>query len=484
VGDSKISCCVSLIFDVNIATLMFVQSAVRLAWQAISAREKADGAMPPCLQTRFAWLELKGGTMSKVRLVIVVVMAEVVFALGAHAAPPPATFQQLAELTPSVRGANDWFGFSIAASGNTVVVGAFDANIEQFGTVYVYVKPANGWANMTQIATLTSSDSGQGFGTSVAISGNTVVVGAADTSNFNHPAAAGPGSAYVFVMPAGGWHDMTETAKLTASDGKNGDAFGDSVAISGNTIAVGAFFATDSSGNSFAGKSYVFVRPGSGWAGDLNETAKLTANDSELLNYMGASVGISGGTVVVGAYGHNNFQGVAYVFVKPSNGWKNMTQTAELSSSDGAGSDDFGFSAAIIGDTIVIGAPNARNSKGSAYVFVEPSSGWTNMTQTSELIAGNGVQFQSFGQSVATNGKVVVVGAPSTTVGSNFGQGAAYVFAKPASGWRNRQSNLELIASDGAANDGFGLSVAISGTTVFAGAPKNTTPGAAYVFGQ
>jgi hypothetical protein len=422
--------------------------------------------------------------MSKVRVVLTVLMAEIFFAIGVHASPPPAAFQQLAELTPSVRGANDWFGFSIAASGNTAVVGAFDANIEQFGTVYVYVKPSSGWTNMTQVATLTSSDSGQGFGTSVAISGNTIVVGAADTSNFNDPAAAGPGAAYVFVMPAGGWHDMTETAKLTASDGNNGDAFGDSVAISGNTIAVGAFFATDSSGNSFAGKSYVFVRPSSGWSGNLNETAELTANDSELLNYMGASVGISGGTVVAGAYGHNNFQGVAYVFARPSTGWKNMTQTAELSSADGAGSDDFGFSAAISGDTVVMGAPNARNSKGAAYVFVKPSTGWSNMTQTCELIARNGVQFQSFGQSVATNGKVVVVGAPSTTVGSNFGQGAGYVFAKPASGWRNQQSSLELVANDGAANDGFGVSVGIGGTTMFAGAPKNTTPGAAYVFGQ
>ena len=423
--------------------------------------------------------------MTKIRLIalLVLVFAQVAMA-GERQAGPLVSLKQLAELTPSVRGANDWFGFSIAASGNTVVVGAFDANIEQFGTVYVYVKPSGGWANMTQVATLTSSDSGQGFATSVAISGNTIVVGAANTSNFGDPAAAGPGAAYVYVMPSGGWHDMTETAKLTASDGKNGDAFGDSVAISGNTIAVGAFFATDSSGNTFAGRSYVFVRPASGWAGDLHETGKLTASDSQLLNYMGDSVGISGDTIVVGSYGHNNFQGTAYVFVKPANGWVNMTQTAELSSSDGAGSDDFGFSAAISGDTVVIGAPNARTSKGAAYVFVKPSNGWLSMTQTGELIANNSVQFESFGQSVAITSKLVVVGAPSATIGSNFGQGGAYVFPKPASGWKNQISNLELTASDGAANDGFGLSVGIGGTTIFAGAPKNTTPGAAYVFGQ
>src|ERR1700730_18525607 len=167
------------------------------------------------------------------------VLVAVVFLNAAllYAAAPPSTLVQVAELTPSTRATNDWFGISIAVSGNTVVVGDFDANIETFGAVYVYVKPASGWANMTQVAKLTSSDGGEGFGTSVAISGNIVVVGAANTSNFDAP-AAGPGAAYVFVAPASGWTDMTETAKLTASDGKPGDAFGDSVSMSGKTIAV------------------------------------------------------------------------------------------------------------------------------------------------------------------------------------------------------------------------------------------------------
>jgi len=389
---------------------------------------------------------------------------------------------QLAELTPSVRANNDWFGFSIAVSGNTVVVGAFDANIEQYGTVYVYVKPATGWTDMTEVAKLTSSDNGEGFGTSVAISGNTIIVGAANTSNFDAP-AAGPGAAYVFVKPASGWTDTTESAKLTASDGQPGDAFGDSVSISANTIAVGAFFASDASGNSFAGKSYVFVRPSTGWTGNLNETAKLTASDSQLVNYMGASVAISGSTVVAGSYGHNNFQGVAYVFVEPTSGWTNMTQTAELSASDGKSSADFGFSSAISGNTAVIGAVNAHSSKGAAYVFVEPSTGWTNMTQTAELTAANAIQFDSFGQSVGISGNVVVVGAPGATVGANQLQGAVYVFIKPATGWKNTSKAKELSASDGAANDNLGVSAGISGATIVAGAPHSSTPGSAYVFG-
>jgi FG-GAP repeat len=397
------------------------------------------------------------------------------------AAPASASRVQIAELTPSVRATNDWFGFSIAVSGNTVVVGDFDANIEQFGAAYVYVKPASGWTNMTQVAKLTSSDNGQGFGTSVAISGNIIVVGAANTSNFAN-VAAGPGAAYVFVEPASGWTDMTETAKLTASDGMAGDAFGNSVSISGSTIAVGAFFAADSSGNSFAGKAYVFVKPTGGWTGNLNETAKLTASDSQLLNYMGASITNNGDTVVVGAYGHNNFQGVAYVFVRPASGWSSATQTAELTASDGHGSNDFGFSSAISGNTVVVGAVNAGSGRGGGYVFVKPAGGWSNMTQTAKLIAANATQGDSFGQSVAINANTVVIGAPGATVGTNQGQGAAYLYVKPANGWRNASNATELTASDGAASNNLGVSVSTNGPRVFAGAPKSNAPGTAYVF--
>lgn len=403
-----------------------------------------------------------------------------------HAATPPVTLVQLAELTPSSRATNDWFGISIAVSGNTVVVADFDPNIETYGAVYVYVKPASGWTNMTQVAKLTSSDNGEGFGIAVSISGDTVVVGAANPSNFaarSSAPSAQPGAAYIFVKPASGWTDMTETAKLTASDGQPGDAFGDSVSINGPTVAIGAIFATDSSGNSNAGKAYVFTRPPTGWAGNLNETAKLTASDSTFLNYLGASVAVSGNTIVAGAYGHNNFQGAAYVFVEPAGGWVNRTQNAELTASDGAGSADFGFSSAIVGNTVLIGAPNAFNSKGAGYIFVKPSTGWATMTQTAELRGPNGAQAAGFGQSVSISGNAILIGAPGTTVGSNASQGAAFLFIKPSTGWRTTTKASELTASDGAPNDVMGVSVSISGPTAVAGAPKSSTPGSAYVFG-
>lgn len=399
---------------------------------------------------------------------------------------PSANWAQLAELTPSVRQNQDWFGISIAISGNTVVVGAFDSNTEQFGSVYVFVKPTGGWANMTQTAKLTSSDNGQGFGISVAISGNTIVVGAANPSNFSNQ-AAGPGAAYVFVKPANGWTDATENAKLTASDGVNGDAFGNSVAINGNTVAVGAIFANDSQGDNFAGKAYVFVKPSSGWSGGLNQTAELTATDSGLLSYMGCSVAVSGNTVVTGSYGQNNFQGSAYVFVEPAGGWTNMTQTAELTTSNGKASDFFGFSVSISGNTVVAGAPSAANTYGAAYIYVEPANGWaTTSTFTAELGAPDAVQGDSFGQSVAIadNGAAIAVGAPSANVGSNSAQGATYAYVQPKNGWKTtRHAYAEPVASDGAAFDGLGVSIALDGKTMVAGAVKSGPPGEAYVFG-
>jgi hypothetical protein len=420
--------------------------------------------------------------MPRVRWSLVVLGLGLLCVMNGWAATPPVTWAQLAELTPTVRATNDWFGNSIAISGNTVVVGDFDANIESYGAVYVYVKPVGGWTNMTQVAKLTSSDNGEGFGTSVSISGNTVVVGAANTSNFGAP-QAGPGAAYVFVKPASGWTDMTESAKLTASDGQPGDAFGDSVSISGNTIAVGAFFATDSSGNSFAGKAYVFERPRRGWTGDLNETAELTASDSQLLNYMGASITTNGNTVVAGSYGHNNFQGAAYVFTKPASGWANATQTAELTASDGGGSNDFGFCAAMNGNTVLLGAPGAGGFKGEGYVFVEPSGGWVNMTETAKLRTSTATSGDSFGQSAAISSNAAVIGAPGATVGGNFGQGSAYVFVKPSGGWASTTHATELTASDGVGNDNFGLSAGVSGTTIVIGQIGNSNPGTAYVFG-
>jgi hypothetical protein len=204
-----------------------------------------------------------------------------------------------------------------------------------------------------------------GFGGSVAISGETVVVGAVgDISS--------QGAAYVFVKPGGGWSGaLTQTANLIASDGAMNDYFGGSVAISGDTVVVGA--QGDSvDANTAQGSAYVFVKPGGGWSGTLTQTAKLTASDGATSNLFGHSVAVSGDTVVIGAYYANSYQGSAYIFVKPGEGWSGaLTQTAKLIASDGVGYDFFGDPVAVSGDTVVVGAIGNRNpSWGSTYVFV------------------------------------------------------------------------------------------------------------------
>jgi hypothetical protein len=171
-----------------------------------------------------------------------------------------------------------------------------------------------------------------------------------------------------------------QKAKFTASDAVTIDMLGRSIAISGDTIVVGAFW-----DDSFKGSAYVFVKPGSGWA-TATETAKLTASDGAGKDYFGISVAISGDTIVVGAYLDDSYigSGSAYVFVKPGSGWttalpSTLNETAKLTVSDAS---QFGYSVAISGDTVVVGAVYDVSNKGSAYVFVKPGSGWTTALPT------------------------------------------------------------------------------------------------------
>jgi hypothetical protein len=148
-------------------------------------------------------------------------------------------------------------------------------------------------------------------------------------------------------------------------------------------------------------------------------------------------------------------------------------QLAELTASDGTSGDTFGASVSISGNTVVVGSPNSNNRQGAAYVFVRPASGWANLTQTAKLTASDGADAK-LGSSVSISGDTIVVGAPSQPVfhrfNSNHFRGVAYVFVKPASGWADMKPTAKLTASDGAPGDFMGLSVGISGNTIVVGA--------------
>ena len=398
-------------------------------------------------------------------------------------------------LTASDGAAGDQFGRSVAVSGDTVVVGvpSDDDNGFNAGSAYVFVEPGGGWAgSLTPDAQLTASDgaASDSFGFSVAVSGDTVVVG----RTFRDGGATDSGSAYVFVEPSGGWTgSLTEDAKLTASDGAARDQFGFAVAVSGDTVVVGAQGDDDNGSNS--GSAYVFVAPGGGWAGSLTQDAKLTAGDGEASDQFGLSVAVSGDTVVIGVHGdddNGSNSGSAYVFVEPGGGWAgSLTEDAKLTASDGAVDDRFGRSVAVSGDTVVVGAAvddDDGTDSGSAYVFVEPGGGWAgSLTEDAKLTASDGAAGNQFGFSVAVSGDTVVVGAHQDDNNDGPLAGSAWFFVEPGGGWAGSLTeDAKLAASDGAAGDRLGFSTAVSVDTVVVGAPgdgdNGSNSGSAYVF--
>ena len=332
-----------------------------------------------------------------------------------------------------------------------------------------------------EAAKLTASDglAADRFGAAVAVSGTTIVVGA----NFDDVGANNSqGSAYVFVEPPGGWTNAVQSAHLFASDGALSDQFGEAVAISGNTVVVGAHTA----GASNIGAAYVYVKPPTGWSGSRTESARLVAANAPVSLQLGGAVAISGNTVVAGAPSFSGARGAAYVFTAPGGIWTGtVNESARLSASDAAVNDNFGGAVAVDGNTIVVGAQlddilAAGDDEGSAYVFVKPAAGWSGLlSQNAKLTASDGATTgaldDNFANAVDVSGDTVVVGAAFDDVGANANQGSVYVFAKPAAGWAGLLTETAHLtgstaAAPGGANDQFGTSVAISGGTVAVGA--------------
>ena len=274
-------------------------------------------------------------------------------------------------------------------------------------------------------------------------------------------------------------------AELTASDGATWEIFGYSVAVDGDTMVAAAPYDNDN-GNA-SGSAYVFIRQSGTWS----QAAKLTASDGALYDQFGYSVAVDGDTVVVGArYDDDNGSnsGSAYVFTKPGAGWTSTSTAAKLTASDGAADDWFGASVAVDGDTVVVGASlddDNGSTSGSAYVFTKPENGWTSTSTAAKLTASDGAAADWFGASVAVDGDTVVAGAYGDDDNGDK-SGSAYLFTKPENGWTSTNTAAKLTASDGAASDYFGYSVAVDGDTVVAGAywddDNGDKSGSAYLF--
>jgi outer membrane protein assembly factor BamB len=383
-----------------------------------------------------------------------IVLSSLMF-VSAHA---EAQFTETFKLTASDGAANDEFGSyisspSVAVSGTTAVVGAH---------LHDHVGVGNQSGGAYIFDTTTGNElfelipsgfaSLDAFGYSVAVSGNIAVVGALGDDE----EAESAGVAYVFDTTTG-----NQLVKLTASDAVAGDKLGGAVAVSGTTALVGT-----KDHNSDAGAVYVFDTTTG------NELFKLTASDAAGGDHFGGSVAVSGNIAVIGARDNDdagNSSGAAYVFDTTTG-----NELFKLTATSADAYDFFGCSVAVSGNIAVIGAffdDGAASDAGAAYVF-DTTTG----NELFKLTPSDGATDDYFGSSVAVSGNIAVIGALyDDDTGTN--SGSVYIFDTT-----NGNELFKLTASDAASRDEFGSSVAASGDLVVIGAPGvNDDTGATYV---
>jgi len=306
---------------------------------------------------------------------------------------------------------DDEFGVAVSIHDDVVVIGATsdEDNGAFSGSAYVFRLDGSEWV---QEAKLLASDGAMwdGFGGSVSISGNRVIIGAhGDDDNGDLS-----GSAYVFRHDSAGW---VEETKLLPADGTMWSDFGFSVSVSGNTAIVGA----PHDHNENSGAAYVFRYDGVGWV----EEAKLLFPDGEEWGRFGCSVSIAGDIAVIGAQWDNDngfASGSAYVFRYNGTDW---VEEAKLLPTDGEGNEEFGCSVSISDNRAVIGASKDDDNgtgSGSAYVFRHDGTQWV---EEAKLLASDGTTYDSFGRAVSISGDTAVLGAD----GDDF-SGSSYVFER------------------------------------------------------
>ncbi len=377
-----------------------------------------------------------------------------------------------AKLLAGDGAASDNFGRSVAVAGNTIVVGApnddtaFGANS---GSAYVFLRRPQSlrWAQAAQLR----PDDGAAndfFGTALAMTDSTLVVGSpAD----DHPGVANAGSAYVFTRPRDPASNWPQQAKLVAADGAMDDAFGSAVAISSNTVIIGAP-ENDNAKGSDAGAAYVFLRWGVAWS----PQAKLLFNTGMPNDRFGFAVAISGDTAVVGAPGYDvpaADSGAALVFVRSRQAW---SQAASLLPPGAESSDLFGYSVAVSGQVVAVGSPGASAGSvnpdaGAVFTFKRQGAAWP---MQSKLQPNAATSIAQFGRSVALAGNLLIGGAPFNNTTAGTAAGSAFLYSFDA---RNGWFDHYLTAGHTDAGGELGTSVAISKNTIVAGAPYDDTPG-------
>ncbi len=374
------------------------------------------------------------------------------------------------------------------------------------------------------VTKLTASDgvTANGFGLSTAVDGDIIVVGAWDTAGTGFPAA------YIYGRDHGGANNWGEVKKLSGSDSHTGSVFGRDVAIDGDTVLVSA----NGQSPSGSGAAYIFER-NYGGTGNWGEVTKLTASDAQPVDFFGQSAAIDGDVAIVGAFNEDtqgDKAGAAYVFHRDEGGTDNWGEVKKLMGPPGTPGDNFGWDVAVSNDTAIVGTRmdsghvvyifqrnqggtdnwglikvltsssgsfgqsvaissdtaivgRHRTSTGSAIVFERNQGGANNWGEVATL-ASSGAR--NFGYDVSIDGDIALVGASHATPGSQLQEpGAAFVFRRDEGGTSNWGEVNKLVSPDAVDGDWFGRSLAVRGTVAVIGAPFETwwgDPGNAYVF--
>lgn len=378
-----------------------------------------------------------------------------------------------AGLDPSPSNPGAEFGNDVAVSGDTLVVGARYDSVplgkepqSYSGAAYVYIKEGENWIQQARL-TPSIPKAGDLFGSAVAIDRDTIVVGAVgnDSIDENGDDAPEMGAVYIFTRSGDQWQQQ---AKIEPEDGVKADYFGNSVAIAGERIVVGAS-GKDLGNTSDAGKVYTFYRSGTQWY----QSQSITAPDLEANDNFGASLDIDGPRVVIGAPSDDRV-GAAFIFYRTGSTW---AQESKIEPDDDHLGDNFAASVSIEDELVVVGAPFADpeiggrqvTNAGAAYVYRKRANTWS---QDSKLVLENASAFDNFGGSVTTSGNSIVVGATGQDYFSMLRVGSAFTFVRNQDSWENQ---TQILSGAPYSDSNFGSSIAINGELIIVGEPGTSS---------
>jgi hypothetical protein len=327
---------------------------------------------------------------------------------------------QEAKLTANDGDSGDIFGSSVALDGETCLIGApsdEEPNGDTAGSAYVFSRSNGSWMQEAKL-TANDGDSGDIFGSSVALDGETCLIGAPWDED---PYGSRSGSAYVFSRSDGSWE---QEAKLSVEDGDENAEFGESVALDGETALIGAILEENSAGHS-AGAAYVFTRSDGTWT----QERKLTDDDGIVLDRFGTSVALNDDFALIGAMAADSPEsadaGLTYVFSRSDGSW---TQETKLFADNGGYRDYFGSSVDLSGDTALIGTNYYYQDGGSAYIFGRSDDTWTQERELTDDDGETASSEDNFGQSVALDDGIAIIGDTLAENSNGDEVGSAYVF--------------------------------------------------------